>query len=131
MCIPNEQCVLLIGNAPIGNEIKVPRGRVRAKLASYGLVGKVRLNTHMSEEEIFAEIRSVFSIPMGDNPDFKFEILQPAGGGSKTLIIPSRSRTFFWTAKQVILSSGRSNIYILAKDKLTMVKEEVCYNYVV
>ncbi len=54
MCIPNEQY------APIGNEIKIPRGRVQAKLASYGLVGKVRLNTHMSEEEIFAEIRSVF-----------------------------------------------------------------------
>ena len=51
MCIPNEQY------AP---EIKIPRGRVQAKLASYGLVGKVRLNTHMCEEEIFAEIKSVF-----------------------------------------------------------------------
>ena len=37
----------------------------------------------MTEEEIFAEIRSVFQGPMDDNIYyFNFTILQPSGGGS-------------------------------------------------
>ena len=56
MCIPLDYAT--------GNEVVIPRGKVRGKLASMGLAGKIRLNSEMSEKEIFAEIRSVFLVAM-------------------------------------------------------------------
>jgi hypothetical protein len=116
MCIPLEYAK--------GNEIAIPRGRIRAKLAAMGLTGKLRLNSGMSEQEIFAEIRSVFSAAMGNDQNFPFEILQSAGGGTKSLVIPCRSTSFAWTGKQVVASAGRGSLYVLAKDELSFVKEE-------
>ena len=116
MCIPLDYAT--------GNEVVIPRGKVRAKLASMGLAGKIRLNSEMSEKEIFAEIRSVFSVAMGNDENFPFEILQSAGGGSKSLVIPCRSTSFVWTGKQVIAAAGRGHIYIVAKEELCFVKEE-------
>ena len=88
-----------------------------------GLTGKLRLNTTMSESEIYDEIRSVFSAPVNNNPNFQCDILQSAGGGTKSLVIPAKSSTFSWTAKQVA-SSCRWIIYILAKDKLCVEESE-------
>ena len=79
MCIPLEYSR--------GNEVTIPRGKLRAKLASKGLAGKIRLNSEMSENEIFAEIHSVFSMVMRNDKDFPFEVLLSAGGGTKSLII--------------------------------------------
>ena len=74
---------------------------------------------------ILSEIRSVFSSAMGDKEDFSFEILQAAGGGVKSLVIPCTSAAFTWSAKQIISSSGRGYIYILAKEELFFPKEEI------
>ena len=120
MCIPLEYSR--------GNEVTIPRGKLRAKLASKGLAGKIRLNSEMSENEIFAEIRSVFSIVMGNDEDFPFEILQSAGGGTKSLVIPGRSTSFVWTGKQVIATAGRGSIYIHANKELCCAKEEEVFN---
>ena len=120
MCIPLEYSR--------GNEVTIPRGKLRAKLASKGLAGKIRLNSEMSENEIFAEIRSVFSIVMGNDEDFPFEILQSAGGGTKSLVIPGRSTSFVWTGKQVIATAGRGSIYIRANKELCCTKEEEVFN---
>ena len=49
-------------------------------------MGRIRLTSEMSEEDIFAEIRSVFNTPMGGKMDFQFEILQSTGGKIKTLV---------------------------------------------
>ena len=111
-----------------GNEVTIPRGKLRAKLASKGLAGKIRFNSEMSENEIFAEIRSVFSIVMGNDEDFPFEILQSAGGGTKSLVIPGRSTSFVWTGKQVIATAGRGSIYIRANKELCCTKEEEVFN---
>lgn len=70
---------------------------------------------------IFAEVRSVFSSAMEHDEDFPFEFLQSAGGGTKSLIVPSRSSSFCWTAKQVVSSAGRGCIYILALEELCSV----------
>ena len=102
MCIPRS-----FAN---GNDITIPRGQIRSSLATRGLSGKLRLNTNMTEEEIFSEIRSVFSKVMNNDEKFKFEILQSAGGGTKTLMVPCRSSQFKWTAKQIIASAGRGYI---------------------
>ncbi len=48
----------------------IPRKETRANLGSRGLVGKVRLSTDMSQEEILSEIRSVFSEAMNNNTNF-------------------------------------------------------------
>ena len=115
MCIPSKYCK--------GKEVGIPRGKTRAKLASLGLTGKIRLKSDMSEHEILMEIRSVFSSAMGYNDNFQFEFLQSAGGGSKSLVVPSRSASFAWTAKQVVASAGRGCIYILAGEELCLVSE--------
>lgn len=40
--------------------ISYPRGQLRAKLGSSGLIGKLHLSSVMTEEDIKKEIRSVF-----------------------------------------------------------------------
>ena len=82
-------------------DVPYPRGKSRAKLGSLGLIGKIRLCSTMSDEEVQQEICSVFSVPMGDRADFPFAFLQPAGAGTKTLTVPAVSSSFCWTVQQV------------------------------
>lgn len=113
-----------------------PRGKSRAKLGSLGLIGKIRLSSTMSDEEVLQEIRSVFSVPMGQRADFPFVFLQPAGAGTKTLTVPAVSSSFCWTAQQVAKLGGyKQAIYILAKDKLKIpqnsdVSISICVYYI-
>ena len=116
MCIPLEYAR--------GSDVTIPRGKLRAEFASKGLAVKIRLNSEMSENEIFAEIRSAFSVVMGNDEDFQFQILQSAGGGTKSLVVPGWSTSFLWTAKQVVATAGRGAIYILAKQELCCVLDE-------
>ena len=44
----------------MGGNISFPRGDYRAFLASCGLIGKLHLTSEMTEEEVAAEIRTVF-----------------------------------------------------------------------
>jgi hypothetical protein len=69
----------------------------------------------MSEDDIFDEIRSVFKGPMRGN---KFSILQGTGGSSKTLVIPSLSSSYQWTASAVAPKNVKTPIYILAREPL-------------
>lgn len=113
MCLPKS---FSSGN----NVVKIPRKKdSREYLASNGLVGKIRLKSSMNEDEIMREIRSVFATPMMDDSEFKFSILQPSGGGSKSLTVPSRSHSFQWTAAAVA-GNIKSPIYILAVDTLNV-----------
>ena len=120
------------------NVISYPRKKYRAQLAAWGLIGKLHLTSNMSVADVTAEVRSVFRGPMSANGDFQFTFLQSTGGGSNTLIIPSTSSSYQWTAQQVSkLSTCRGTIYILAIDDLNL-QCEVCtymygiiYNYVI
>ncbi len=70
----------------------------------------------MDEDDVKKEIRSVFRGPMSDDPDFPFDFLQAAGEGSRTLVVPSVSSTYRWTAQQVARLAGQKGIiYILAQ----------------
>ena len=71
-----------------------PRSKYRADLASWGLIGKLYLTSTMSDEEVIAEICTVFKDQMNNNPKFPFVYLQPTGGRSKSLTIPSQSSSF-------------------------------------
>ncbi len=78
-----------------GDSFPIPRKQsVRDFLAKNGLIGKIHLESWMSEDEIMSEVRSVFKVPMSNSATFLFEILQPTGGSSKTLTIPSLSVIF-------------------------------------
>ena len=69
--------------------IEIPRKKhLRHFLAINKLVEKIQLRSNMSKFEIFHEIRSVFRMPMDDNDDFQFKILQPSGGDSRSLMMP-------------------------------------------
>jgi len=72
----------------------------------------------MKEEEVKAEIRSVFATPMKNNYQFPFTFLQCNGGGSKTLTAPQTSTHFQWTADQVVSLAGQGSIYILANEDM-------------
>ena len=106
--------------------IAIPRKK-RSVLSAHGLIGKIHLESHWSEEELFAEIRSVFADPMENDPTFPFRILLPTGSGTKSLTVPSLSSSFKWTPKEV---AGRvdSSIYILSEKKL---KNEVINSIVI
>lgn len=67
--------------------IAIPRGRNTALLASSNLIGKVRLDSSMDEEEIRRKICSVFEGPMRKDPAFPFSFLQNTGGGTNSLSI--------------------------------------------
>ena len=104
--------------------ITYPRGRYCAKLGESGLIGKIRLMSTMTVEDVEDEIRSVFHRPMGDRKDFPFVFLQPTGFGSKSLTVPSLSPSFRWTPQQVArLGGSKQSIFILAQDKLIGVYE--------
>ena len=94
--------------------VAIPRStEKRTYLCAHGLVGKIRLTSDMAEEEIMDEIRSVFKRPFGYDTAFPFDILQPGGGSMKSLVIPSLSSSYAWTASSVA-GSTKSKIYILA-----------------
>ena len=101
------------------SNIPYPRGKYRAKLGSNGLIGKIRLNSSMSVDEVEEEVRSVFQKAMGGRKDFQFIYLQPTGAGSRTLTVPTVSSSFSWTAQQVVkLAANKQTVYILANDEL-------------
>ena len=65
-----------------GGVIKIPRSKAsRELLARNGLIGKISLQSSMTEEELLSEIRSVFYTQMDKDKYFQFAILQPSGGG--------------------------------------------------
>ena len=118
VCIPKAD-----GEA---SPISFPRGKSRAKLAAKRLIGKIRLTSTMSENEMEKEVRSVFKCQMHNREDFPFVFLQCTGAGSKSLSIPSKSATFTWTPQQVAkLGNSKSPIYILAQDELACSDVEV------
>ena len=103
-------------NYLVGNSITIPRSKeIRDFLARNGLMGKIRLSSSMTEEEIMSEIRSVFSVPMKNQSNFAFKILQPSGGSSKSLSVPALSSS---TASAIAGKSSKMPIYVLASDKL-------------
>ena len=111
------------------NHVCFPRGKYRAILGKAGLIGKLRLTSHMTPSEVWDEIRSAFRVQMDGRRDFPFDYLQPTGCGSYSLMIPNVSSLFDWTPQQVAkLSNAKGSIYILARDKLT-VDDEVCEQY--
>ena len=83
----------------------------------------MHLESDWNEDDIFNEIRSVFSEPM--NADATF--LQMTGAGTKSLVVPALSSSFKWTPKEVAGRADSTTIYILCKRKL---KNEVqFYSY--
>ena len=79
----------------------------------------------MTQEEIFSEIRSCFKEPFDGDTEFPFKILQSAGAGSKSLILPSLSSSYEWKAKEVASSGGTRAVYIWAQKELNAVKCQV------
>ena len=60
----------------IDNEVIVPRGKARTTLGKLGLMGKLRLNSEMTPDQVKREVRSVFFNVM---MNIKFTFLQSAG----------------------------------------------------
>lgn len=112
MCIPKSF-------SSESGRIRIPRSKkYREYLVANKLLGKIQLQSTMTEEEIFAEIRSVFQCPMGYDDDFMFTILQQSGGGSKFLMVPELSSSYKWTVSAVAGRNSKVPIYVIADDRL-------------
>lgn len=104
-----------------GRSSNIPIPRSRTQLSKNGLIGKIRLTSDMTQEDIFDEIRSVFRGPMQGSSTFLFDVLQPAGGHSKSLTIPALSDSFKWTASAIVSKNAKVPLYVLAKEPLNKV----------
>ena len=116
ICLP-----LTVQNKQQGHNMAFPRGRYRASLAQYGLIGKLWITSDMTEDDVANEILSIFKVPMKNQSNFPFVYLQSTGGGAKSLMVPSVSSSFKWTAEQVVRLAGqKGTIYILAQEELNL-----------
>lgn len=68
-------------------------------LASFGLVGRLHLESDWSESEVIAEICLTFSDNVTE--DVQFQFLQFTGTGTKSLMVPKVSSSYKWTPKEV------------------------------
>lgn len=92
--------------------IMIPRSSENMNyLCKHNLKGRILLNSNMDEEEIMDEIRLVFQDSF--TTFLSFDILQHGGGRLKSLVVPSLSSSYAWTASAVA-GSSKSPIYILA-----------------
>ena len=98
--------------------IRIPRGEVREYLSANNLLGKITLHSNMTQQDIFDDIRDIFQKPMKNKKDFDFTVLQPTGGGSKTLTIPCHSRSFEWSATSIVSKNTKTPIYLLANEDI-------------
>ena len=102
----------------VGLRIRIPRGEVRESLSANSLLGKITLHSNMTQQDIFDDIRDIFQKPMKNKKDFDFTVLQPTGGGSKTLTIPCHSRSFEWSATSIVSKNTKTPIYLLANEDI-------------
>ena len=94
--------------------MSIPRKK-KDILASFGLVGRLHLESNCCESEVLAEIRSTFSETVPGDAQFKF--LQFTGTGTKSLMIPKISSSYKWTPKEVARRANRP-IYLLLQSDL-------------
>ena len=111
VCLPKQDSSI--------KHIAYPRGKYREQLGRNGLLGKIRLSSDMTVQEVQDEIRSAFKQPMKDRQDFPYLYLQPTGCGSRSLTVPALSSSFEWNVQQVAkLGGAKGIIYIMAQDSL-------------
>lgn len=115
ICLP--KCYMTLFNTK--GVMPIPRKK-KDILASFGLVGRVHLESDWSEREVIEEMRSTFIESVNENVNFKF--LQCTGTGTKSLVIPKVSSSYKWGPKEVAGRAGRP-IYLLLQDDL---ENEVC-----
>ena len=107
-------------------DVVIPRSGKRSLLGRAGLIGKIEINSTMTDLEVRKEICEVFSMAMGITADdikhgyiFPFVYLQRAGSGTRALCSPSVKTSFEWNGKQVAsLAKAGSFIYVLAESDL-------------
>ncbi len=83
ICLPScypEYCKSVSG-------IAIPRKK-RSLLSAHGLIGKLHLESDWSQEDVFAEIRSVFADAMFNDSEFPFRVMLLTGSGTKSLMVP-------------------------------------------
>ena len=78
----------------------------------------------MSEDDIMAEVSSVFAAEMMNDPYFPFIFLQRCGPGSNALTSLSLSTSFTWTAKEVVRLAGQGCLYVKTLCDLLIAKPE-------
>ena len=119
VCLPHSYMKMFSTNGVM----PIPRKK-KDILASFGLVGRLHLESDWLESEVITEIRSTFSENVTE--DIQFQFLQFTGTGTKSLMIPKVSSSYTWTPKEV---AGRADrpIYLLL---LADLKNEVKISYI-
>lgn len=55
---------------------------------------------------------------MGNKLNFQFDVLQSTGGANKSLVVPTLSSSYEWTASAMSPKNVKTPIYILAREPL-------------
>ena len=114
VCLPHSYMKLFSTNGVM----LIPRKK-KDTLASFGLVGRLHLESDWSECEVVAEICSTFS---DLTEDIQFQFLQFTGTGTKSLMIPKVSSSYKWTPKEVAERADRPIYLLLLADLKNEVK---------
>ena len=80
-------------------------------MASYGLVGRLHLETDWSEGDVFEEIISTFQDIIHDSNRFKS--LQVTRAGLKSLMVPKLLASYKWTPKEVARRADKPTYALL------------------
>ena len=110
ICLPN--CYMSLFS--LNRVLPIPHKK-KDILASFGLVGRLHLESDWSEGKVLVEIRSTFKDSMHDSNQFKF--LQVTGVGSKSLMVPKLSASYKWTLKEVAGQADKP-IYVLLENDI-------------
>ena len=111
VCLPSCYKELLVDGI-----MPIPRKK-KDVLASFGLVGRLHLESDWTEDEVKDEIKSTFRNATNEGMLFTFKFLQLTGAGKKSLMIPVVSNSYKWTPKEVAGHADKT-IYILLDNEL-------------
>ena len=104
----------------VSNVIRIPRNR--ESLYEDGLIGKIRLTSEMSEDDIFAEIRSVFQVPMAGNDRFCLMCCRVREVQIRHLLF----QRYQAHTSAIAPRNAKTPIYILAREPLKVRKILMC-----
>lgn len=105
VCLP-QSYMDLFGSDGV---LPIPRKK-KDILASFGLVGKVHLESDWTAAEVVAEMKSTFS-EMLQREDCAFKFLQFTGTGTKSLIVPKVSPSYKGSSRE----SRQACIFVITK----------------
>jgi len=100
-------------------DVLIPRGNHRSLMGRAGLIGKVQINSTMSESDVFAKSMGLTERTLAKWPIFSLHLPAESRIRFRSLCVPSVAPSFEWNGKQVsTLTKAGTFLYVLALEML-------------